>query len=108
MSKAKSRPVIVVSEHRAVLFGYSEDTSGSTVHLTGARWAIRWGTTKGMHQLAETGPTKDSMIGARADVEVRNVIMVIEVTPEAVKAWEKWGVEEPKDTKDTNAKKGGK
>ena len=82
------RAVIVTTEHRAVVFGYAEDTSGDTVQLKRSRWAIYWGTTGGINELAETGPTKDSRIGARADIELRKVTAVFEVTPEATKAWE--------------------
>jgi len=87
-TKKKERPVIVTTEFRGVFFGYAEDTSGDKFHLRGARMAIYWGTTRGLMQLAETGPTKTSKISARADMEVRKVTAVFEVTPEAAKAWE--------------------
>ena len=83
-----SRPVIVCTEYRGVFFGYAEDTTGDTVNLAKARMAIRWGTTDGIMQLAETGPTSNSKIGARADIEVRKVTAVFEVTDEAKEKWE--------------------
>jgi len=83
-----ARPVIVTTKHRAVVFGYTSDTEEDRIKLKGGRWAIYWGTTKGINELAETGPTDKSKIGARADIEMRDVTAVIEVTPEAVKAWE--------------------
>lgn len=88
MAKNQERPVIVCTEHKGVFFGYSKDTSGDTIHLRGARMAIYWGTTKGVMQLAETGPTSTSRISARADIEVRKVSAVFEVTKEACVAWE--------------------
>ena len=87
-AKTKQRPVIICTEHRGVFFGYAEDTSGEIVHLKQARMAICWGTTKGVMQLADTGPTSSSKISARADIEVRKVTAVFEVTEQAVKAWE--------------------
>jgi hypothetical protein len=87
MSTAE-RPVIVTTEHRGVFFGYASDTSGSAIHLKRARMAIYWGTTSGLMQLAETGPTPSSKISARADLDVRKVTAVFEVTPEAAAKWE--------------------
>ena len=87
MSTAE-RPVIVTTEHRGVFFGYATDTSGSAIHLKRARMAIYWGTTRGLMQLAETGPTASSKISARADLDVRKVTAVFEVTTEAAAKWE--------------------
>jgi hypothetical protein len=82
------RAVIVTTSHRGVFFGYAADTSGDTIELKSARMAIRFGTTRGLMQLAETGPTPNSKISARATLEIRSITAVIEVTDEAVKAWE--------------------
>jgi len=84
----KPRPVIVCTSHRGVFFGYATDTAGDAIHLTGARMAISFGTTRGVMELAETGPTPRSKISARADIEVRSVTAVFEVVDAAVKAWE--------------------
>lgn len=83
------RPVIVCTEHRGVFFGYTEDSSGDVIHLKKARMAIQFGTTKGVMQLAETGPTGSSKISARADLEVRKITAIFEVNLAAVEAWEK-------------------
>jgi hypothetical protein len=88
MAKAKERPVIVCTEHRGVFFGYATDTKGDTIELKRARMAIYFGTTKGVMELAETGPTSTSKISARADIEVRKVTAVFEVTPAALEKWE--------------------
>lgn len=82
------RPVIICTEHRGVFFGYAEDTSGDTVNLKGARMAIAFGTTKGVMQLAETGPTERSKTSAKADIEVRKVTAVFEVSTEAQAKWD--------------------
>lgn len=88
---AKQKPeraVIVCTEHRGVFFGYAEDTTGDSCHLKRARMAIRFGTTRGVMELAETGPTRESRISARADIDVRKVTAVFEVSESATKAWE--------------------
>lgn len=87
-SKLKERPVIVTTGHRGVFFGYATDTTGASINLKRARMAIYFGTTRGLMELAETGPTEKSRISARANIEVRKITAVIEVAPEAVEKWE--------------------
>ena len=88
-AKLVERPVIVTTEHRGVFFGYATDTSGQTIELKRARMAIYWGTTRGLMELADTGPTKTSKISARADLQIRKITAVFETTPLATEAWEK-------------------
>ena len=83
----KYRPVIVCTEHRGVFFGYAENTKGDVIHLRGARMAIYWGTTRGVMELAEVGPNSKSRISAEADIEVRKITAVFEVSPAAEIAW---------------------
>ena len=85
---ADLRPVIVCTEFRGVFYGLAGDTSGDVIHLKGARMAMYWGTTKGVMELAHTGPTSKSKISAPADIEVRKITSVFEVTPEAHAEWE--------------------
>lgn len=83
------RPVIVCTEHKGVFFGMTNAASGADpIHLKDARMAIYWGTTKGVMQLAETGPTSSSKISAKADLELRKITSVFEVSPAALVAWE--------------------
>jgi hypothetical protein len=82
------RPVIVCTSHRGVFFGYATDTKGDVINLKRARMAIRFGTNKGVMQLAETGPTDSSNISSRADIEVRSITAVFEVTNAAAEKWE--------------------
>ena len=86
--KSNERPVIICTEYRGVFFGYATDTTGDVIKLRKARMAIYWGTTRGVMELAETGPTPSSKISARADLEVRKITAVIEVTPAATEKWE--------------------
>lgn len=88
MSTKAVRPVIVCTEHRGVFFGYAADTKGSEIALKRARMAIAFGTTRGVMELAETGPTARSKVSARADIDVRKVTAVFEVTPAAAEKWE--------------------
>ena len=82
------RPVIVCTEYRGVFYGLTEDTSGDRVLLKNGRMAIYWGTTRGVLQLAETGPTSTSKISARAPLlDLRKVTAVFELTPAAAAAW---------------------
>lgn len=86
--KVAERPVIVCTELKGVFFGYASATDGDRVSLRAARMAIYWGTTRGVMELAETGPTAKSKISARADIEVRKISAVFEVAPAACAAWE--------------------
>lgn len=87
-TKSESRPVIVCTSHRGVFFGHAEDTDGDIIHLKGAKMAICWGTTRGVMELANTGPTSSSKISLPADIEVRGVTAVFEVTAVAAAKWE--------------------
>lgn len=87
MARSKGRPVIVCTEHRGVFFGFSDDTSGDVIFLRDARMAIYWGTTRGLFQLAEEGPNANSKISAKADLEVRKITAVLEVSEAALTKW---------------------
>lgn len=83
------RPVIVTTAHRGVFYGEVKgETSGPQIVLRNCRMAIRWGTTKGLWELAATGPTDRSKISAVApQVELRDITAVLDVTPAAAEAW---------------------
>ena len=87
--KSKERPVLVTTAHRGVFFGYAAETKGETIKLSRARNCIYWDAqTKGFLGLASTGPSSGCRVGQAADIELRNVTCVAEVTPEAVAKWE--------------------
>jgi hypothetical protein len=84
------KPYLVTTQHRGVFGGLIDpDTIGeSTLALTGARMAIFWGTTRGVMELADTGPTATSKISAPADIPIlHNITAVMAITDEA---WAKW------------------
>lgn len=91
MKKAanKERAVLVTTEHRGVFFGYSDKTSGKTINLKRARNCVYWDKmVRGFLGLAATGPNAACRIGPPADIELRGITCVAEVTADAVKAWE--------------------
>lgn len=89
MEKAKERYVLVTTAHRGVFAGYATKTDGTTINLRKARNCIYWGAdVKGFLGLAANGPSPSCRIGPAADIELRDVTCVAEVTPEAVAKWE--------------------
>lgn len=86
---AKERPVLVTTAHRGVFFGYATDTSGATINLARSRNCLYWSSdVKGFLGLASTGPSASCRVGPAADIELRDITSVAEVTPEAASKWE--------------------
>lgn len=91
---AEERAVIVTTAHRGVFFGYAGKTDGETIKLARSRLCIYWSADcRGFMGLASNGPTSGCRIGPPADIELRNITAVVEVSEAAVAAWEKapWG-----------------
>ena len=89
-TKKKERYVMVTTEHRGVFAGFANDTSGDTIQLRQARNCIYWSSSlKGFLGLASDGPDSSCKIGPAADIELRKVTSVVEVTPDAQAKWEK-------------------
>ncbi len=89
MAKIKDRAVLVTTSHRGVFFGYANATDGATIKLRAARNCIYWSTAeKGFLGLASMGPGSSCKIGPAADIELRDITCVAEVTDEAAKRWE--------------------
>ena len=91
MAQAKNatkRPVIVTTAHRGVFFGYASDTDGAQIALTHARLCVYWSADmQGFMGLAAQGPSPSCKIGPAADITLRDITSVLEVTPEAEKRW---------------------
>lgn len=88
MTTNGSRPVIVTTAHRGVFFGYASDTTGEQIVLTKSRLCIYWSADMGGFMgLAALGPSKDCRIGPPADITLRSITAVLEVTPEAEQRW---------------------
>lgn len=88
--KPQGRPVLVTTANRGVFFGYATKTDGETITLTQSRLVVYWSADcKGFMGLAATGPSATCRIGPAADITVRNITSVVEVTPVAVLAFER-------------------
>lgn len=88
-SKIKDRAVMVTTSHRGVFFGYAAKTAGATIKLRAARNCISWtASVKGFLGLASTGPDAQCKIGPAADIELRDITCVAEVTDAAAEKWE--------------------
>lgn len=87
------KPVLITTEHRGVFAGLipaDQDLSARSMPLKSAKMAIYWGTTKGVMQLCETGPTANSKISAKADIPMLHAITgVFDISPDAWALWEK-------------------
>lgn len=84
--------ILITTSHRGVFFAQVEENADLTAkNLTGlknCRMAIYWGTTKGVMQLATTGPTSNSKLGSKADVEImHDVTAVFLVSDLASEIW---------------------
>lgn len=82
---------LVTTKHRGVFAGElveGQDLSATSLPLRGARMAIRFGTTKGLMELAETGPTPSSKISAPADIPMLHDVTAIFAITDL--AWAKW------------------
>lgn len=89
--KTKERPVIVTTVYRGVFYGWATETDGETIKLSRARLCIYWSADlRGFMGLAATGPSKDCKVGPRADITLRAITSVIEVSDEAQKRWEEF------------------
>jgi hypothetical protein len=83
------RAVLVTTAHRGVFFGYTTETEGETIALKRARLCVYWSAdVRGFMGLASGGPSAGCRIGPPADIQLRNITAVVDVTPEAVVKWE--------------------
>ncbi len=87
--KTGERYVLVTTEHRGVFAGFASKTDGEVIKLREARNCIYWSASlKGFLGLASTGPDSSCKIGPAADIELRKITAVVEVTTEAQAKWE--------------------
>ena len=85
----KDRYVLVTTAHRGVFAGFTDNTDGDVIKLRQARLCVYWSAdVRGFMGLAANGPTPSCRIGPPADIELRNITSVVEVTPIARAAWE--------------------
>lgn len=82
-------PVIVCTDKRGVVFGYTTDTNARPIVLTAARMCLYWSAdVGGVFGLADVGPTKDCKISAVVpSITLEGVTAIMSVDDKAVKAW---------------------
>lgn len=83
--------VLVTTAHRGVFFGYANPNSidGEILALRSSRLCIHWtADMKGFMGLALLGPSSSCRIGSRANIRLRHITSVSEVSPAAIVAWE--------------------
>ena len=85
----KERPVVVWTDKRGVIFGYTENADARPIVLRNARMCLYWpSSVGGVFGLCDIGPNKDSKISATLpSATLEGVTGVADVTPEAEKAW---------------------
>jgi hypothetical protein len=90
MPAKKERAVLVTTAHKGVFFGYATETGGVTIKLRAARLCVYWSADlRGFMGLASDGPNSNCKIGPAADIELRDITSVSEVTLKAADRWEK-------------------
>lgn len=85
----KAIPVVVCTDKRGVVFGYTSNPSARPVVLTNARMCLYWSAkVGGVFGLADIGPDAASKISATApSITLEGVTAVFGMTPAAVAAW---------------------
>ena len=82
-------PVIVCTDKRGVVFGYTTNHAARPIELTNARMCLYWSAdVGGVFGLGEKGPTKDCKISATIPkVTLEGVTAVFSVDTTAEAAW---------------------
>lgn len=90
MTKLRDKKVIITTSFRGVYYGQLVWLRDNVCMLADARMVIYWGTTGGVDQLAATGPTEKSKIGAQVPlIRLFGLTSIALVTSDAEAAWDK-------------------
>jgi hypothetical protein len=83
------RPVVIWTDKRGVIFGYTSDVHARPITLRNARMCLYWhSSVGGVFGLCDIGPNKESKISAvLPSATFEGVTGVSEVTEAAEKAW---------------------
>ncbi len=92
MPNAAVKHVLITTARRGVWYAQVDEqkdlTPTTLTDLKNCMMAIKWGTTKGLQQLCNTGPTDSSKISAPADIPVlHDVTAVFSITDKAAEKW---------------------
>lgn len=85
--------VLITTKHRGVWFAQVDDdkdlTPTTLTNLKNCRMAIYWGTSKGLQELCDSGPTKDSKLSSVSDIEVLHDVTAVFLVSDtaAQKVW---------------------
>jgi len=84
-----SIPVVVCTDKRGVVFGWTNSADARPITLTNARMCLYWSAdVGGVFGLAEIGPTKDCKISAvTKSIVLEGVTCVMSADQKAVEAW---------------------
>ena len=84
-----SIPVIVCTDKRAVVFGYTSDVHARPIVLTNARMCLYWSSDiGGVFGLGEVGPNAKCKISATlGTITLEGVTAIFSVDPDAENAW---------------------
>jgi hypothetical protein len=86
----RDKKVIITTSFRGVYYGRLVWLRANACMLADARMVIYWGTANGVDQLAATGPTDKSKIGAQVPlVRLYGLTSIALVTGDAEAAWAK-------------------
>ena len=75
----------IVIAQRGWVFVGDVERSGDDVTITGAQWLRRWGTTKGLGELAANGPQKSTVLDDMGTVRLHTLAVVASIDCEAGK-----------------------
>ena len=83
------KPVVIWTDKRGVIFGYTSDVHARPITLRNARMCLYWPlSVGGVFGLCDIGPNKDSRISAvLPSATFDGVTGVASVTPDAEQAW---------------------
>lgn len=83
------KPVVIWTDKRGVIFGYTSDVHARPITLRNARMCLYWpSSVGGVFGLCDIGPNKDSKISAVLPLATfEGVTGVADVTDTAEKAW---------------------
>lgn len=89
------KPVIVCTDKRAVVFGYTKNAKKDPIKLKNARMALYWPkSVGGVFGLGEIGPNSETKVSAKLDsVSLVGVTAVFSVSRKAEETWNNAPVE---------------
>jgi hypothetical protein len=83
------RYVLICTDKRGVFAGFTTETNCDPISLRAGRMVVYWSAAmRGVVGLASMGPDDQCRISEPADMELRGITCVIEISPAAQAKWE--------------------